>query len=453
MTTGVRPSLRLRLVLAGAVAVVLALGVSGLGLAALFGAHVERRAIDELSAQLDQVLAGLDLVDGQVVMAGAPADTRFHQPYSGKYWQIMLGDQTLRSRSLWDHVLEVAQPPPADGQVWPLRLAGPLDQDLLAAARVVILPDRLGAKPAITLVAIDRATMARAQRDFVADLTPYVGVLALVLIAAGWVQITVGLRPLVVLRSRVAQVRADPAHRMGADWPTEISALATELDALLDARAADLNRARMRAGDLAHGLKTPLQALMGEAARLRDKGEATEADGIEDVVAAMRRTVDRELARARRLADAAPARSDLGLGVARIMAVLGKTPDGRRVDWATDLAPDLWVALDPGDLAEAVGAVLENATRHAKRTVRITATPAGEQIDLMVCDDGPGIPVQQRDAMLARFGRLDERGTGMGLAIADEIVTQVGGALSLATCPTTGGLCVTLRLPARQTPG
>ena len=100
---------------------------------------------------------------------------------------------------------------------------------------------------------------------------------------------TIGLRPLVWLRARVGKVRADPEARMGATWPVEVSGLAAELDGLLDARAVDLERARMRAGDLAHGLKTPLQALMGEAARLRDKGAVTEAEEIEQVVAAMRR--------------------------------------------------------------------------------------------------------------------------------------------------------------------
>jgi signal transduction histidine kinase len=448
-----RLSLRARLVLAGALAILLVLGASAVGLSALFGAHVERRAIAEMAAKLDQVLAGLDLAEGQLVMTGAPADARFLQPYSGHYWQITLPGQTLRSRSLWDRGIALTTAPPADGEVMALRLAGPQDQVLLAAVRQVILPERLGAQEAVAFVALDTAEMGQARRAFVADLAPYMILLAGVLTAAGWVQITIGLRPLVWLRARVGKVRADPAARMGGAWPAEVSGLARELDGLLDARAIELERARMRAGDLAHGLKTPLQALMGEAARLRDKGTIQEAEEIEQVVAAMRRTVDRELARARRQADGSPARSDLRHTADRILGVLRKTPDGRRVAWSVDLPDGLWVALDQGDLSEALGAVLENAARHALGAVRLTATQKDGMICLQVIDDGPGIPAAQREVMLARFARLDERGSGsgMGLAIAHEIVRAVGGQITLsggnANLGDGAGLCVRLCLP------
>jgi len=190
-----RLSLRARLVLAGALAILLVLGASAVGLSALFGAHVERRAIAEMAAKLDQVLAGLDLAEGQLVMTGAPADARFLQPYSGHYWQITLPGQTLRSRSLWDRGIALPTAPPADGQVMALRLAGPQDQVLLAAVRQVILPARLGASRAVAFVALDTAEMGQARRAFVADLAPYMILLAGVLTAAGWVQITIGLRP------------------------------------------------------------------------------------------------------------------------------------------------------------------------------------------------------------------------------------------------------------------
>jgi signal transduction histidine kinase len=449
-----RLSLRARLVLAGAFAILLALGASAMGLSALFGAHVERRAIAEMAATLDQVLAGLDLAEGQLVMTGAPADARFQQPYSGLYWQITLPGQILRSRSLWDREIALPTAPPADGQIAALRLNGPQDQALLAAVRQVILPARLGAHEAVAFVAQDMSELRQARRAFLADLTPYMILLGGVLIAAGWVQITIGLRPLVRLRARVGIVHADPEARMGATWPVEVSDLARALDGLLDARAVELERARMRAGDLAHGLKTPLQALMGEAARLRDKGAAPEAEEIEQVVAAMRRTVDRELARARRQADGSPACSDLRQTVDRILAVLRKTPDGRRIAWSVDLPDGLWVALDRGDLSEALGAVLENAARHARGEVQLTATCAEGMIGLQITDDGPGIPAAQREAMLARFVRLDERGSGMGLAIAHEILRAMGGQITLldanADTDHTPGLSVHLCFPAAQ---
>jgi signal transduction histidine kinase len=425
-------SLRLRLVLVGALAIVFVLGLSALGLGALFGTHVERRATAEMSAQLDRVLSRLDLVQGQIVIAQDPGDARYDLPYSGYYWEIEVGPQNLRSRSLWDWVLEPSESPPPEGGIAVERVAGPQDQTLLVVTRAVVLPQRLGGGQATAMIAVDADELVQARRAFLADLSPYITLLALVLIAAGWIQITLGLRPLKRLSARVASLHDDSAERMGTDWPGEVAALTREMDGLLDARASDLERARLRAGDLAHGLKTPLQALMGEAARLRAAGQTTAAEGIEEVIGTMRRTVDRELARARRQADPTSACSNLHRCVAGVVSVLGKTPDGGRIDWRVDIPDQLCVALDKGDLVEALGAVLENAARHARTSVTLRAALEADYLHLEVVDDGPGIPAGQRDAMLARFARLDERGSGMGLAITSEIVRAAGGDITLS---------------------
>ena len=135
-------SLRLRLVLAGAVAVVVAPGLAAAGHSALFPTHVERRAMAELSVQLDQLLAGLARGANELTLATPPADSRFARPYGGLYWQIEAEDQLLPSRSLWDTTLA---PPPqamADGQAHAHRLAGP--EAVLKLERSVALPARLG---------------------------------------------------------------------------------------------------------------------------------------------------------------------------------------------------------------------------------------------------------------------------------------------------------------------
>jgi signal transduction histidine kinase len=440
-------SLRLRLVLAGALAVVLALGLSALGLSALFGAHVERRAIVELSAQLDQLVAGLDRSEGAVVMAAAPAGAGFIRPYSGTYWQIDLPEQVLRSRSLWDVTLTLPELEPTDGRAVYYKLAGPDGQQLLAVARTVVLPRRLGAQEVTAIQALNFEQIVTARRAFVADLLPYLLVLGLVLITAGWIQITVGLQPLARLRQRVSGIRAEADMRMGDDWPTEVKVLATELDALLQARATDLERARLRAADLAHSLKTPLQALMGEAMHLRKGGSDRAAQSIEDVSQAMRRTVDRELNRARRGAPGAAQQSSLVETLAGVISVLKKTPDGQRIDWSVDLPPTLLVPLEASDLAEALGAVLENAARHAATHVDISHTLKSDAVCLSISDDGAGIPRAQQNAMLARFARLDESGSGMGLAIARDIMTAAGGDIKLSDA--NPSLCVTVHFKTK----
>ena len=234
---------------------------------------------------------------------------------------------------------------------------------------------------------------------------------------------------------------------MGGDWPQEVQPLAAELDALLTAREADVERARGRAGDLAHGLKTPLQALMGEAARLRAADQAQAAEGIEVVVATMRAHVDRELARTRIALQSRNARAGAAAVARSVVAVLQRTPGGQRLAWQVDVPDDLVLAIDAADLSEALGALAENAARHAAGRVEVGAFVMGAQARVTVRDDGPGLPADRRAAMMARGVLADEAGpgTGLGLAIAAEIAEAAGGVLELEEAGP--GLSATLVLP------
>lgn len=440
-------SLRWRLMVAGAVAVVLALGLAALGLAHLFGTHVERRALADLSVQLDRVLAGLTRVDGALAQVLPPADPRFEQPYSGLYWQIAADGAVLRSRSLWDVELALPVEDGADATRHNHLLIGPEGAEVLVLEQHVTLPASLGGGRARAAVALDTAELGAARRAFLRDMFPYLAVLGMVLIAAQWAQVTLGLKPLRRVGAEVSALRDGRRRRMGGDWPQEVQPLAAELDALLTAREADVERARGRAGDLAHGLKTPLQALMGEAARLRAADQAQAAEGIEVVVVTMRAHVDRELARTRIALHSRNARAGAAAVARSVVAVLQRTPGGQRLAWQVDVPDDLLLAIDAADLSEALGALAENAARHAAGRVEVGAVVMGAQARVTVRDDGPGLPADRRAAMMARGVRADETGpgTGLGLAIAAEIAEAAGGVLELEEAGP--GLSATLVLP------
>jgi signal transduction histidine kinase len=403
-----------------------------------------------MSAQLDQVIAGLERgPDGQLELARPPADPRFFVPYGGLYWQIEEAGDLRRSRSLWDATLDLPADTLGDGAVHVHRLAGPDGANLLVLERSITLPARLTGGTLRAAVAMDASELVAARHAFMADLAPYLALLALVLSAAGWVQLSVGLRPLRNLGARIAALREGEAERMGVDWPVELRPVATEIDDLLTARDAETERARARAADLAHGLKTPLQALMGEAGRLRRTGAIEQADGIEETARAMQRTVDRELSRARTAARAADARADPALVADRLIAVLQRTPDGARLHWQQTIPTGLLVAIDEADLAEAMGALAENAARHAGSKVVISAETVRGGLQIAITDDGAGIPQAEREVLKRRHARADETGTGLGLAIASELAQAAGGSLSLEDAAP--GLTVLLTLPlARQ---
>ena len=448
MTAG---SLRLRLFLAGVVSVVVALGISAFGLTLLFERHVERRMAADLGLVLDDLVSGLDRdAEGQLSVPEEPGDPRFDRPLSGLYWQVTREPSGVvaRSRSLWDFELPLPTDELSEGAVHQHRIAGPRGTSLLAVERRVVLPARLGGGAVRVIVARDVADLTELTHNFTADLAPFLVVIALLLIGAFGAQVAVGLAPLKAVRARLAAIRSGAAERLGPALPDEVQPLAGEIDALLDARDKQVSVARARAADLAHGLKTPLQVLAGGVERLKAKGDHEIADDLASVGEAMRRHIERELARARRGAAPADPAARIKATVDRVIAVVGRTPKGATLDWAVEVAPDLAVRIPPDDLTEVFGNLLENAARHARERIAVTASAAGSETVIAIVDDGPGIPPDRVAEALRRGGRLDEggAGAGLGLAIVADILEAWGGSLALG--PTTSGaMTATVRLP------
>lgn len=450
-----RGSLRLRLLLAGAATISLALLVTGWALSVFFERHVERVARAELEVLAGHVVAGLEPGGARPRMAAPPADPRYGQPYSGLYWQVeTMPGRVERSRSLWDYVLPWPEAEPVPGAPRFVVLPGP------TGGRLLVLDQRLNL-PGGSLrvaVAVDRTELDRAAAGFRRDLAGWLAVLAVTLFAAAAAQVAVGLRPLQAVRARVESLARRPDARLGEDVPREVLPLAREIDGLLAAREAEVERARLRAADLAHGLKTPLQALLGEAERLSAAGQRTSAEGIEAIAGAMQRHVDAELIRARMAARREGAAADPQAVVRAVVGVLSRTPIGAELDWRIHGQAGQ-VALDPSDLAEAVGALAENAARHAASRVEIALSAAGAEALIAVSDDGAGIPATALERIRERGVRLDQRpdGTGLGLAIAGEIADAAGGRLALGNLASgtegggapagLGGLRATLHLP------
>lgn len=108
--------------------------------------------------------------------------------------------------------------------------------------------------------------------------------------------------------------------------------------------------------------------------------------------------------------------------------------EGRRIDFQITASPELTLPLHEDAALEALGALIENAARHARTTVRIAGGKDADHLTwLAIEDDGPGVPPDLRKLVLNRGRRLDERPEqhGLGLAIARDHVEASGGALRL----------------------
>jgi signal transduction histidine kinase len=427
-------SLKLRLLLGATAFLLCAMAIAAVALSLLFERHVKNWIDQELSAHIDQLIAGIDRgPQGQFIVATSPADPRFSRPLSGLYWQTNFEstDAVMRSRSLWDFTITLPAPSSVDDHAHHHRVAGPSDQTLYVLEKRVELPARLGRERVRIAAAIDETDVNKAVFGFAASLTPFLFLLGALLAAAAWIQVSLGLRPLASIRERIAAIRSGTAQRLGHDFPEEVQPLTREIDTLLDARDRQIETARARAADLAHGLNTPIQVLIGGVAKLKVKGEAEISADIAAATETMQRHVERQLAKARLKSSGSFVASRLKPCVDRVVNVVRKTPDGIARQWRIEVPENLRVAIHPDDLAEAAGGLIENAARHAREHIVISAEESGGEVVLRISDDGPGIPEEFQTDVLSRGHRLDtsKPGSGLGLAIVAEIADAWDGAI------------------------
>ncbi|WP_168193629.1 MULTISPECIES: sensor histidine kinase [unclassified Caulobacter] len=439
-----RGSLRWRLIAGGMLAILTALVVAWLAMIWLFDRHIVRRETAELSRTGEALVAGLRLKpDGAPIVDAVLPDPRLSRPAGGLYWQVSTPQGGDRSLSLWDQTLSPPSVAPVNG--WGARVvAGPFDDEILLVERSV-RPDRGG--PAVLIqIATDEKVLRAARGAFGRDLALFLIGLWAVLSAAAALQVTLGLSPLKRVRDDLARLRKSPSARMSEVHPVEIAPLAEAINALAEAREGDLARARRRAGDLAHGLKTPLAALAAQSRRAREAGAVEAADGLDDAIAAVGAALEAELARAR----AAAARETTFVTMSapakvaeRLIAVLERTTEGERLIFEVEIADDITAPASQDVLTEILGALIENAARYGRRRVRVSGGVAMGGCYLAVEDDGPGLDEGRAEAALARGARLDEAGPGhgLGLAIARDLAEASGAVLRMDRAPL-GGLRV-----------
>lgn len=431
-------SLAIRLLAVAGGMIALALVVGWLVLGFLFERHSERQLQAELERHGLSLISALSLDPaGKPVLAGQPFDPRFGRPASGLYWRISTNAGDLRSRSLWDGQLPQVETLPARG--WGVYQGdGPYEPRVLSIAREVQLtPDG----PSVRVeVAADRADLIAARSAFGRETSVFLLVLWGVMALAVWAQVKLGLAPLDRVRRELDRMRAEPTARLVPEThPLEVRPLTEAVNALAQARARDVQRAREKARDLAHALKTPLTALRLQAEELPD----AQRQSLGQSLNLLQGAVEAELARGEALEHGKQTQG--AAVVERLMAVLKRTPDGAELLWDNAVPQGLMLPMGEAALLEVLGAILENGARFARTTVRVTAQADGQRRSLTVADDGPGIAEDQMAEALRRGRRLDETHgqSGLGLAIALDRMQATDGDLILSRSDL-GGLAVTL---------
>jgi len=460
-------SLTRRLIWLAAAWILVALIAAALVLTQAFQESALRRLGNTLNETIDEiVVAASRTAEGDVVPQ--IQDARTLRLLSGKYWQILEVQpdgrlvSVARSTSLWTYDLALPTDLPqrldaAFGDVITFNTIGPKDEParrepLRVAASMKSIPWH--EHPVIFLAAVDRSDVDADTRQFGTVTWIALLILGLVLVAAVFIQVRIGLRPLFDLRNEIAAVRKGQSARIERSYPLEIQPLAEQVNRLLDHNQEVVERQRTHVGNLAHALKTPISVMLAEAGT--QEGQLPEL--VRRQTRVMQGQVDHHLRRAR-----AAARAAHGLGettdVPEVLDELAVMIEqvfrdkAAEIDWR---APDGLAFLgERQDLQEILGNLIENAAKFARRRVRVSAGENGlGQMIVVVEDDGPGLPADQRETVMKRGARLDESapGSGLGLSIVDDLTRAYGGRLTLGDSDM-GGLKAVLELPAAQLDG
>ncbi len=323
---------------------------------------------------------------------------------------------------------------------------------------LVVTEDADGSEEYTVVVAASLEEVSDSTAALVAPLV--VGLPLLLLLVGGttWVVATRALAPVEGLRREVEHITGDRLERRVPEPRSrdEIHRLARTMNQML-ARLQD-SRARQQqfVADASHELRSPLASLRqtAEVARAHPGalGEGELAEAVLEESARMQRLVE-QLLLLTRTDEGAPGREladvdvdDLALAAAR----RGRRP-GLRVD-TSGIEPGR-IRGDRPALEQVVQNLVDNAVRHAAGAIALTVRSTHGGVDLVVDDDGLGIPEEHRQRVFGRFVRLDEArardtgGSGLGLAIVSEIVGAHRGTVAVETSDL-GGARFVVHLPS-----
>ena len=290
--------------------------------------------------------------------------------------------------------------------------------------------------------------------------------LPIVMLLAGaltWLLAGRALRPVRAITLQTGQIRSSTLHeRVPVPHShDEVAALATEMNTMLDRVQREDGRRRQFVADASHELRSPIAAIRTQAEAVLTTTDDTEtaelATGVLAEAERMGTLVDDLLSLARHDEELAP--PGVVLDLDDIVLADADRPRSVPVDVSAVSAGR--VLGRPDELTRVVTHLLDNAARHADRRVVVSldTIPVDSDSDsdtivrLTVDDDGPGIPIDQRERVFERFVRLDEArerdsgGAGLGLAVVASVVAAAGGRVS-AESSDLGGARFQVELPA-----
>ncbi len=453
-------SLALRLLISSAAWTLMILSVTAAILISLCRDFIEESFDQRLNQYLENIIAKaapqgtLDVKRPDDI--GEPL---FQKPLSGAYWQIRPADQgsepVFKSDSLAGETYKTPSEigiKPDSKQVRQGYIDGPEGQILRVLERDIDFGQENESRIFSISVAFDMTEIDNESRYLTNTIVLTLALLGAGLLLATFFQVRFGLSPLQDIGKRIAAIRSGEETMLEGTPPDEILPLQEELNALIQANKSVVERARTHVGNLAHALKTPLSVIINEAA----SQNSDFAGKVSQQAALMRQQISHYLDRARIAAQIRPASgvTDVGAELNALSRALTKIYEARALSLEVDCPSGVRFFGEKQDFEEMAGNLMDNACKWARSSVVVKVeTPApqvGERtFELIIEDDGPGLPEEFRRSAVKRGRRLDESvpGSGLGLSIVADLSDLYRGSLRLEEA-TSGGLRACLILPA-----
>ncbi|MCH1929487.1 sensor histidine kinase [Shewanella sp. A25] len=400
--------------------------------------------INRLEEDLEHIKLATHINNGEIHIDQTQLSSFYKPAYSGRYFQLNLPDEVIRSRSLWDMQLDIAPLSPGETRVWQAK--GPKNNDMQLLS--LGLSSSTSKITATLTVAQDLSIGRRVFSEVYGTKLGINLIMLVVMIAGIFLILRQSFMPVKHIQHALSRLQEGEINSLElGNIPPEVQPLAKTYNELLEYTAKQIERSRNNLGNLSHGLKTPLAIMQQQVEALGLKDPDT-AIALQQQLDAIHKMVERKLAAARITGDMLPAaQMVIPRDLHSLANTLNKVHRHKAIECEFELEPSIVrLPIHREDGMELLGNLLDNAFKWANQRVKVQLTRTSIGLGLSIDDDGPGVADDELDKLTERGTRLDESvmGHGLGLSIVKEIAEQYGIELRFTHSDQLSGLKVSL---------
>ncbi|GAA6137454.1 two-component system sensor histidine kinase PhoQ [Arenicella sp. 4NH20-0111] len=438
---------------------------AALMLRTVFSISLESIVQEKLSLHTYQMLSTADSNAGMMRLPTRLNEPRFNQPQGALIAFVKELTQDNQQREVWRSMSandkQFSFPAPSSGQWFFGRARGSDGAQYYVSSYTTTWTSDSGVKAKYVFTVMEDFSYYQTELSkYRTVIAAGLFIFALVFLSLQTLILHVGLRPVRKITSDVDDMNKGESRSLVGQYPRELMPLTTNLNRLIDNERLQRERYRERMADLSHGLKTPLSVLQGLGTDIDEQGLPISRSHLLQIlsnqVSRMTKLVDYQLQRA--IPNGSPtvfAKIEVASKAIEVISALDKVYASKAITSKLDIEEGLFFYGDESDLIEMIGNVLDNAFKHAQSSVSFTACRVfidteDPKISFTVEDDGKGVPVSKREAILRRGVQLDTHGEGQGfgLSIVADIVSSYEGQLTIRDS-SLGGALFQITVPTR----